>query len=71
VKIPAIETIDNGCSCVLLYLFDTNSGLVCDLRGCDLGRSKTDIINVGSKEYGTPWKKGSLRTYRGKKNHST
>ncbi|KAF5953930.1 hypothetical protein HYC85_006786 [Camellia sinensis] len=43
-----------------------------DLRGQrNAVRSETDITILLSKEYGIPWKKGSLRIYRGKANPLT
>jgi DnaJ family protein C protein 28 len=47
-------------------LFDTNSGLVCDLRGCDLGRSETDIINVVEQRIWHSMEEGQFENLPGK-----
>jgi hypothetical protein len=60
-----LKPLINGCSCVL-YLLDTNSGLACDLRECDLGRSETDIINVVEQRIWHSMEEGQFENLPGK-----
>lgn len=47
-------------------LFDTNSGLFCDLCGYDLGRSETDIINVVERRIWQSMEEGQFENLPGK-----